>query len=96
MSVQSNRERHKHHLVSHEGVTPTEADDFLDTMEIAGRSDPEGYAQFVIALDQRIEDAASNAAERSARERIEAVVTASSGRLTQSTVRDIQRSLGGG
>lgn len=95
MSDQSIRERHKQHLVSHEGVTPTEAEDFLETMEIAGRSDPEGYAQFIIALDQRIEEAASNAAERSARERIEAVVTASSGRLTQSTVRDIQRSLGG-
>lgn len=94
MSDQSIRERHKQHLVSQEGVTPAEADDFLDTMQIAGCSDPEGYAQFVIALDQRIEEAASNAAERSARKRIEAVVTTSSGRLTQSTVRDIQRSLG--
>jgi hypothetical protein len=95
MSDQSNRERRKHHLVIHEGVTPKEAEDFLETMELAGRTDAEGYAQFLLALDERVDEAASKDAELAARKRVEEVVKASSGRLTQSRVRDIQRSLGG-
>lgn len=97
MSELPPRERRKIHLITYEGVSAREAEDFLVTMEAAGESDPEGYASFLTALDERIEQAKGAAdargAVRNARSAIESALRASSGRPTAGRVREIQRAL---
>lgn len=97
MTELSIRDLRKVHLVTYEGVTPGEAEDFLATMEAAGETDPDGYASFLSALDERIEQARGSANARgdvrNARSAIEAALRASSGRPTAGRVREIQRAL---
>ena len=98
MSELSERDLRKVHLVTYEGVDAATAEDFLSAMEAAGATDPDGYAAFVAALDERMARARSasetRGAARNARSAIESAFRAASGRPTPARVREIQSALG--
>lgn len=93
----TDKERFKVHLVSFEGVTPKEADDFLDVMAIAGKDDPDGYADFLAQMQERMRLASpivqARGDVRNARSALEAVIRAASGRATSARVKEIQGKL---